>query len=385
MAANDVNQGAAAYQYAPDERPLFPGSPYTPRHAPRYRAGYAIVALVLGICATLGNSLVSTNMGSLAGALDLYAAEAAWLSVVCVACNATGNLTLIKARTQFGIPQVTRVLLLAYAGCALLQLVAPDGSFATALLVRAACGLASAGLTTLTIYYLMQAMPVQLRPAALAFGIVIPQFGAPLARQFPVDMLALASWHALALTEIVIALVALLAIALLPLPPSERSRAFEPLDGVSIGLLLPAVVLLCGVLAQGRALWWTDTPWLGWALAASVVLVAAAMLIERARHRPLLQIDWITSATIARFAVVALLVRMALAEQTFGVTGLLAGSGLNNDQLHTLFQIVLAAMVLGGVSAVLTLALPRLPYQVMAAALWCMASARLCSAAPPSW
>ena len=50
---------------------------------------------------------------------------------------------------------------------------------------------------------------------------------------------------------------------------------------------------------------------------------------------------------ILRFAAVALLVRMALAEQTYGSVGLLASSGLNNEQLRTLFLIVLGAMLLG--------------------------------------
>jgi hypothetical protein len=42
---------------------------------------------------------------------------------------------------------------------------------------------------------------------------------------------------------------------------------------------------------------------------------------------------------------------------------------LNNDQLHTLFVIVLIAMVLGMAAAAVTLSQERLPYQIMIAAL----------------
>ena len=49
--------------------------------------------------------------------------------------------------------------------------------------------------------------------------------------------------------------------------------------------------------------------------------------------------------------------------------GLLTASGLNNDQLHTLFGLVALSMVAGIVCAVVTAQENRLPYQVMVAAL----------------
>src|SRR4030095_15048980 len=142
-------------------------------------------------------------------------------------------------------------------------------------------------------------------------------------------------------------LAALVGITALPLPPSDRSKAFEPLDLVTIGLAIPAMPLLRGVVSTGRLVWWTDTPGLGWALAAAVPLFVAAVLIEHNRARPLLQTRWIGTLDIVRFIAVALLVRLALAEQTYGSTGLLTTGGLTNDQLHTLFGIVTGATLLG--------------------------------------
>ncbi|PTQ09791.1 MFS transporter [Sphingomonas oleivorans] len=357
----------AAYSFRPEERPTFPGSPFTPMHSGRRRLGYVAVALLVGIASTLGNGLVSVNVVNLSGALGTYAAETSWLPAIYVATNASANLMLVKARAQFGIPAITHGLLIAYALAGLWQFAFPG--FASAVLIRAICGMTAAALTTLTIYNLMQAFPVKLRPLALVFGIGIPQLGMPLARLFPVEMLALGNWQGLHLIELGLALVVLAAISAHPLPPSERSKAFEPLDFVTFGLILPAMTLLCGVLGQGRLLWWTDTPWLGWALAAAVPLFAAAILIEYGRSRPLLQLDWIGSLDIMRFAAVAMMVRMALAEQTYGAVGLLTSGGLTNDQLHRLFIIVAGAMVLGTVTAAMTLSERRLPYQVMAAAL----------------
>jgi hypothetical protein len=229
--------------------------------------------------------------------------------------------------------------------------------------------MAAAALVTLTIYYFLQAFPVKLRPLSLIFGISLTQLGPALARIVPVELLAGDHWRGLHLLELGVALTALAAINAVPLPPSDRTRQFEALDLVTIGLFIPAMLLLCGVLAEGRVLWWTDAPWLGWALAGSVPLFAAAILIEYWRARPLLQIKWIGARDIMRFAVVAILVRLALAEQTYGSVGLLTFSGLNNDQLHVLFAVVAAAMVLGMTTAALTLSERRIPYQVLAASL----------------
>jgi hypothetical protein len=355
------------YVYAEHERPAFPGSPFSPTHTVGRRLGYALGAVVLAIAATLGNGLVNVNVANLSGAMGVYAVQASWLPAVYVAMNATANLTLVKARAQFGIPQVTSVLIAAYVAASLWQLMTPG--FAPAVAVRAASGMMAAGLTTLTIYNLLQVFPPKIRPLGIVIGIGLIQLGMPLARLFPVEMLALDNWRALHLIEIALGLAALAAVHAFPLPPSERSRAFQSLDLLTIGLVIPATLLLCGVLSLGRLMWWTDTPWLGVALAISIALMGCAVLIETGRDHPLLQLHWLRTLDIARFAAVALLVRMALAEQTFGAVGLLTSGGLTNDQLRLLFALVVGAMLLGSATAAVTLSLSRLPYQVLAAAL----------------
>lgn len=358
---------AEPYTFAPDERPLLPGSPFVPRHPSGRKVAYVAVSVLLALAASLGNALVTVNAGQIAGSLGLYAAEAGWLPAVYVAFNASANLLLIKARVQFGIPAVTIVLLALYAAAATLQLAFPG--LPASLVARAGAGLAAGGLITLAVYNLSQVFPVAARPAATVIAVTLPQLGTPLARLVPVELLAQGQWQGLHLIELALPLAAMAASLALPLPPTERSKAFEALDLVTLALFVPAMILLCGVLAMGRALWWTDTPWIGWALAAAVPLLAAVLLIERSRARPLLHLEWIGSVDIMRFAAVAMLVRLSLAEQTYGSVGLLISGGLTNDQLHTLFAWVAVAMVVGLVVAVATLSAERLPYQVLVAAL----------------
>lgn len=355
------------YQFTATERPLLPGSPYSPAHPPWRRGAYACVALVCAVAATLGNGLISTNVPSLAGSLGEYVAAVTLLPAVYVAMNASANLSVVKARIEWGIPAVTQGLLGVYALAALLQLIFPN--FAFAVITRAANGLSAAALITVAIYYLFQVFPPKLRPVALVVGIALIQLGVPLARLFPVEMLAQHHWRNLHLIELAIPLVVLATMQVFPLPPSDRGKAFELRDFVTIGVLVPAMLLIAIVLSAGRVYWWTDAPWIGWALAAAVPLLAAALVNEGGRSKPLLYLEWLGSAGILRFAAVALLVRIALAEQTYGSVGLLASSGLNNDQLRTLFVIVAGAMLLGIATAALTLRPHTVRQQVIVAAL----------------
>src|SRR5271156_3714414 len=113
------------YQFSPEERAVLPGAPFAARHSGLRQIAYAGTALLIGVCATFPNALVTVNVGSISGSLGLYVAQASWLPAIYVAMNASANLTLIKARTQFGIPTVTQVLLVAYVAADFLQFMFP--------------------------------------------------------------------------------------------------------------------------------------------------------------------------------------------------------------------------------------------------------------------
>ena len=237
------------------------------------------------------------------------------------------------------------------------------------MLIRAVSGVVAALLTTLGTYYMSQAFPAERRPMAIAIALGLLQLGTPLARLLPVELLAQNSWRVLHLVELATALGVLALITVVRLPPVMCTRAFEMADIVTIGLAIAGMLLLCGVIGTGRVLWWTDTPVLGLALAASVPLFVLVWVLEIHRSRPLVQFAWLGTADILRFAVVALVVRFALAEQTYGAVGLLTSGGLTNDQLRTLFAIVAMAMVAGTAAAALTLSQQSVSWQIMVAAL----------------
>jgi len=337
------------YRFQPEERPVFPGAPYAPRQTTLNRCLYALSALVMAMTAGLSNGLVSVNLLWISGNVGLYASEGSLLLAVYVAFNATANLLLVKARTQFGIPATMHTVLVVLIGGQCLQMLWP--SFGMEVVAQAVSGIAAGGLTSLTLYNLFQVFPLRYRPMALVIGFGLPPLAIPIARLFPIDIIALNDWYGLHVIVATMGLAALTMLVLMPLPPTERAKVFEPLDAATVGLTIPAMLLICTVLAEGRFLWWTDAPWLGWALAIALPLLGLALLIEARRARPLLWVRWFATVDILRFALIALVFRVALAEQTYSAIGLLTLGGLTSDQLHTLFLFVLFAMVAGTIAA----------------------------------
>jgi hypothetical protein len=119
-------------------------------------------------------------------------------------------------------------------------------------------------------------------------------------------------------------------------------------------LFAPGVMLLVAILVQGRIVWWS-TPWIGYAAAASILLVGAAMLVEHNRANPMLNTRWMASRDVLRFAGIAASMRILLGEQNFGSIGLLAALGMGPDQLVTFYSVVTAATVVGLLVGIATL------------------------------
>ncbi len=353
------------WTYAPHEAPTMPGSPGSPAHPPSRKLAYAIVGVLLGLTGGFGNALVAVNTTTLAGSLGLDPAEVAWLPTAYVMTNVSANLLLIKFRQQFGLRPFAMIFLGLYAVLALAHLFVND--FSSAILVRAASGLAAAPLSTFGLYYIMQTVPAQARLRAVIVGIGVPQCATPLARLFSPDLLAMSQWQALYLFELGLASLSLAAVLAFRLPPTVRRKAFEPLDFVTFTLFAGSVALFAAVLGLGRIVWWTQAGWIGWALIAAIPMLAAALLIEHGRENPLLNTRWLASADILRFTVVTLMARIVLSEQTFGAVGLLTLLGQNNDELQLFFTIIAVASLAGVLLSAATLNVEKLTHPVMLA------------------
>ena len=341
------------HTWQPHERPSLPGSPSTPLHPTHKRWLFALVGVLVAITGGLGNALVIANLQYLQGALGATTAEMAWLPAAYVMTNVCMNLLLVKFRQQFGLRAFTEVFLVLYALVTFGHLFVNDLNSAIA--VRAAHGMVGAALSSLGLYYMVQAFPAKWRLKALVLGLGTAQLALPLARLFSEDLLQIAEWRGLYLFELGLALICLGCVFLLKLPPGDRFKTFEKLDFLTFAILATGVALLCAVLSLGRIDWWLEAPWIGIASACSLVLIMAGLAIEHNRANPLLMTRWLGSGTMIRLALAVILIRMVLSEQSTGAVGFMQMLNMSYQQMHTLYVVMLAGAIAGLVVSALTI------------------------------
>jgi MFS family permease len=300
----------------PHERPMLPGSPATPDHTMPYRLAYGAVGMLVTATGGIGAAMITANTQQLAGALGVSTTEAAWLPVVYVMTNACMNLLLIKFRQQYGLRLFAQIFLIAYVLIAVGAFFFED--YGSTLIVRAFAGMASAALTSLGFLYTIQAFPAAHRLKGLILAIGASSLALPAVRLFSNHLVELSEWQGFHAFELGLSLLSLAAVFALRLPPSEKMKVFDPLDFVTFALFAPGIALLCAVLGLGRIVWWTEAPWIGWALIGSIVLLTTALLIEFNRKTPLINLSWLSGPVIVRLALVIIGVRIVLSEQTTG-------------------------------------------------------------------
>ncbi|AGN84041.1 MULTISPECIES: MFS transporter [Enterobacteriaceae] len=350
-------------EWQPHEKPMLLGSPSTPYHSTPRRIAYGVVGLLVCMTGALGNAMVTANLQNLQGTFAAWSTEIAWLPAVYVMTNVSINLLLVKFRQQYGLRAFTEGFLVLYVLVTFFHLFINDLS--SALFVRAAHGMVAAALSSLGIYYQIQAWPAKHRLKALTIGITGSTLAIPIARLFSTELLQLDEWRGLYLFELGLALLSLGCVIALKLPPGDRKKVFEKKDFITFFLLAPGMALLCAVLSLGRLDWWFEAPWIGWALAGAVVLIVSAIAFEHNRSNPLLNTRWLSSGSIVRLGLIMLLIRIVLAEQNTGVFGWLQYVGLQNEQMTSLAWSILAGIICGITASCLTIKPQRLAWPIV--------------------
>lgn len=351
-------------QWDEHEKPVLPGSPAALAHKPAMRVAYALVALLVGLTGGLGSAIVLVNLPFIQGEMGLTPSQAAWLPASYMVCNITSNMLLYKYRQRFGMRNFAEVGLAVYAALALLHVwLAHD--FAISVALRAASGFAAGATTTLAVLYMLQALPRPMAPKAIILALLSTQIATPIAWILSPHLLELDLWPALYSFEAGLAICAFAAVVVLKLPTGERMYVFEPLDFLSFALFASGMALFGGAIYQGIYGWWTDSPWIAWALCASIALFFAVGSVEVRRKNPLIHIKLLTNTAALRFVLGALLMRFMMAEQSYGAIGLLRSLGMGPDQLQTLFWIILAGIICGGLFSAAIFSAERMVWQIL--------------------
>lgn len=349
---DNAGQQPADYVFKPHERPFMPGSPAQPDHPAGRKIGYLLIGLYLALIGGLQNGLLLASLTVMQGNLALTPVEGGWVTVAFNMTNACMAMLLFKARQEFGIGRFVQVAMFALLLANFVQLF--DAGYQFELISRGIAGLAASCLSTMAMFYLMQGMPAKSKLVGMLLGVGLGQVGVPLARAIAPILLSSGDITHLFQLQFGLSLVAVGLVNILHLPPAETVRSFEKLDLVTFPLLASGVGLACAFLVQGRIQWW-DKPWLGYALAASVLLIGLAFLIEHNRANPMLHTRWMKSRNILAFALAGVMVRVLLSEQGFGAAGLLTSVGMTNDQLIGYYGVLTLATLLGIVVSIIRL------------------------------
>jgi MFS family permease len=322
-------------------------------HNLRVGLTFAAISVLLGLTQGLGVNLVNSNLSGIQGALGATATEASWLTTAYFATNISATLLLTKVRYQYGLRWFADIAI----GVFLLLSLAHQFTqhLASTVMVRAALGLAAAPISSLTVLYMIQAFPPAKAVVGALLGFGALQIGMPLSRIISEDLLQNGQWHGLHVVDTALAILCAAAINVVRLRPMPTQQMFARGDTFVFAVYAAALALLCVVLTQGRLHWWSDTPWLGVCLAASVVLFGLYIALELQRPKPLLDLRWLASPFMLRFMGAVLLFRVVLSEQTVGAVGLMNTLGFTNDQMHLLFICVTAGTVAGFALALLAL------------------------------
>ncbi|THJ30888.1 transporter [Lampropedia aestuarii] len=335
---------AAATKAAPGVAAA-PTAPAAPAENTGIAWPYVLTSILLGLTQGLGMNLVNSNLPGIQGSLGATSAEASWLVAAYFATNIPATLLLAKIRYQFGLRWFADVTIGMYFILGLTHLL--TNHLGSAIAIRAALGLASAPISSLTMLFMLQALPQAkaLFAAIVAFGIL--QMGSPLSRIISEDLLINDQWQGLTYLTIALALLSLAAINIVRLRPMPTMQAFTRGDGMGFGLYAIGMALLIIVLAQASSHWWTATPWIGVCLATAFVCFGLYVYHEWNRPYPLIDLHWLTSPFMLRFIGAMFLFRTLQAQQTVGAVSFMNSLGFYNDQMHGLFMVIGAGTVFG--------------------------------------
>lgn len=344
--------------WSAEERPTLPGSPAAIAHARPKRFAYFFIGLFIAIAASLSNGFIIANLPIFQGEYGLTPSQAAWLPAAYVMANASSNLILFKARQQYGLRLFSEIGLLVFIGVLILHIFVK--TYEMALFVRFIAGLAAAPLSSLGMYYTMQAFGKadMAKGIYLAFGF--QQLGLPLAWIISPFLLSANQWDVIYTFELGLAICCFAMVVALKLPRSLRMEVFEKQDFFTFALLAPGLACLCIVLTQGPIQWWFDSPSLAYILIAGFCLIVFGLTYEHYRTNPLIMTRWLATGDLLSFIFGAFALRLLMSEQSYAAVNFLKTMGMGPDQFVPLYVVIFCGTIAGSIFCVLTFHRDRL-------------------------
>jgi MFS family permease len=306
---------------------------------------YMSLAGLIALSQGLGQGFVSTNLPQLAGDLGVSVTDATWLVAAYMAPRASLPLLLGKLRTQYGLLKFARIAMVFYVVVSFAACFALD--FHSALTLQFIAGCAAAPMSTLAFLYMLEPLPQRLK---LVFGLPMAMaviMGAPnLARVISPALIGDGGFLKVHLLTLGLACISLALALRLPLKPQPTAKVVEFADIRTFALIASSFggIAVCAVV--GPIYWWTEVPWIGVLLVASIICLVLAVMSELYRKAPLIDFRWLASPAMLQMTAAMFVFRLLLSEQSSGAPRMFQVLGFGSDALMGLFAVIVIAGLL---------------------------------------
>ena len=340
----------------PHEMPALWGSPAKPDFPLKIQLIYGIgyfVALVVG---SLQNNLIISYVNYLQGDLGISQAQSMCVSAAYYMGNTWATVVLYKARQHFGIKTFFHIVFSLLIFANFIQLL--DPTFTTTIIARFINGIIGSGITILSVFYTVEMLGSKYRYMMFAMSIGLIQVGSAFSR-FIVAYFSVSDIpHLMAFFEIGISLLALTVFLLIELPPSRVGKSFYWAD-TSIVFYAIATAIFCFIFSITTVLWW-NYDFIAYCLCIAIASFGIFFVIEFFKERPFILFRFMTNFELIEVALSAAFVRMCLAEQTTGATGLFRNVlGFSDYQLAHYYGVVSLGALFGGILSIIIIRFNR--------------------------
>lgn len=336
--------------FTPNEMPSIWGSPAKPDFPNKIRLIYGIGFVVALVTASLQNNLIIAYIPYLQGDYGFTPTQGACVTAAYYMGNVWTTIMLFRLRQHFGLKIFFICIFVGLLLSQFLELM--YSNFSVVIFARFIGGVVGGGINVLTIYYALEMLPPKQRYLLFPISIGLIQIGSVLSR-FIVVYFSISDYpHLMLCFEAGICIIAFCVSLLIELPPSQIDKAFSFEDS-SIVFYALATAICCFIFSVGNIVWWHHS-YIAYGLCIAIVSFGIFFLIEFFKKRPFINLKFLTNIQLIEVALAAAFVRMCLAEQSTGATGLFKNvSGFSDYQLMDYYGILTLGALCGGIACIM--------------------------------
>lgn len=308
-----------------------------------YGVAFAVVLLTAG----LQNNLIIAYIDYLQGDMGFTPTQGACISAAYYMGNVWTTIILFRFRQHFGLKVFFSCIFVVLLFSQILEL--SFSNFWVVVFARFIGGVVGGGISVLCIFYTIQMLPMSKKYLLFPTSIGLSQIGSVLAH-FIVAYFSVGDYpHLMNYFEIGFCLIAFCVFLLIELPPSHTDRAFF-LEDFTVILFALGTAICCLIFSVGNITWWHYES-IAYGLCAAIVSFGLFFIAEFFKKRPFIHLKFLANFQLIELALAAAFVRMCLAEQSTGATGLFRSVlGFSDYQLMGYYGILTLGALGGGIS-----------------------------------